>query len=88
MNQALNPGLEFHERAEIEYAGHGATSTLARLVFCRHRIPRIRLKLLHAHRNALFFRVNLENLDFDLLPCREDICRLADAASGDVADMQ
>src|SRR5580704_1366875 len=88
VDQAFDPRLEFHKRAEVHYAGNGTADTVARHVFCWRRIPRIRLKLLHADRDAPLLGINLQNLDFDLLPDGQHVCRLAHAAPGYIADVQ
>ncbi len=71
MNQAFDAGLEFHKRAEIGEPGNGAAHALARLVFFGDGVPRMRLQLLHADRNALLVRVDLDDLGFDLLARRK-----------------
>ena len=88
VDQAFNAGLEFDEEAEIGQPSDGAANALAGFVFVGDRVPGMRLQLLQAERNALLFGINLQDLGFDLLPGRENVGRLVDAAPGNVGDMQ
>src|SRR5580700_7130223 len=90
MNQALDAGLEFDERAEFHQARDRAAHAIAGDELLRHRIPGMRLQLLQADGNAALVGISreLEDLYFDLLSYREHIRRLVDAAPGDVAHMQ
>src|SRR5579863_2525297 len=88
VDQAFNPRLEFHKRAEVHYAGNGTADTVARHVFCWRRILRIWLKMFHPDGDATLLRINLQNLDIDLLPPREHVGWLADTASRNITDVQ
>ena len=59
------------------------------LYFSRDRVPRMRLQLLHAERNALLLRVDLQDLGFDLLAgAKAHRQGLSDAAPGNVGHVQ
>src|ERR1700692_3864022 len=88
MDQAFNSRFDFDERPKISKSGDGATNALARLVFASNRIPRMRLKLLHADCNAVLFRINLDNFGFDLLPRRKNIGGLGNASPRNFTDMK
>ena len=88
MNQTLDARLEFDKRAEIREARDGAVHAFAGLIFFGDRVPRMRLKLLHADRNALLVRVDLDDHGFDLLARGKHVRRLVDATPRNFADMQ
>src|SRR5271157_2294369 len=88
VDQPFHPRLQLDKGSEVDYARHCATNALACLIPFRYRIPWIWLELLHAKRNAPLLRVDLQNLDFNLLAQREHVRRLVDPAPSDVTDMQ
>ena len=90
MNQALDAGLEFHERSKLHETSDGAAHAVAGLELFGNRIPGMRLQLLQSDGDALLlaFRPNLEHFHFDRLADREHVGRLVDAAPGNVAHMQ
>ena len=67
VDQAFDAVLEFNERAVVGDVGDAALELGADRVFRRDAIPRIGHQLLHAQRNTLGFRVDLDDLDFDFL---------------------
>ena len=58
------------------------------LYFSLDQVPRMRLQLLHAERNAPLGGIHLEHLDLDLLAHRQHVGGLVDAAPGNVGDVQ
>ena len=88
MNQALNAGLYLDESSKIGDSCHRAVHAISGLQRGRDRIPRVRQKLFHAHRDTLLFGVNLEHLGLDLLSNRKHVFRLVYATPGDVADVE
>src|SRR4029077_3630731 len=88
MDQPLNAGFEFHKCAKVGEPRYRAAHALASLVFFYGGVPGMRLKLLHTQRDAPLVGINLEHLDFDLLPHGQHVCGFADAAPGNVADVQ
>ena len=88
VDHAFDAGFEFHKRAEVGDPRHLAAHALAGRVFSCHSVPRMRLQLFHAKRDALPCRLDLQHLRVDLLPHCQYIGWLVDAAPGDVADVQ
>src|SRR3954467_2715297 len=89
VDQALNAGLEFDERAELHYASYDRSHSLSCFVALRHRIPGIGQQLLQANRNAplLSFAGDFQHLGLNRLPDTQHIGRFVDPSPGDVADM-
>src|SRR5277367_1334329 len=67
VNQSLHARLQLNKGSKISRPRDDASNALAHRVLARHRVPRMRLKLLHSQRNALLFRIDLDNFGFDLL---------------------
>src|SRR5271169_5115292 len=67
MYQAFDARLDFDKCAEIHEPGNRTAHPLACFVFFRDGIPRMRLKLLHADRDATLVRIDLDDPGFDLL---------------------
>ena len=68
MDQSFDSRLQFHKCAELDHARNGAANALAHPVLFRHSVPGLRLKLLEAHGDAPLFGIDLQHLDFKLLP--------------------
>ena len=68
VDQAFDAGFQFNERAVVGDVGDAAGELGAHRVFRFNAIPRIGLQLLHAERDALGVRVDLDDLDFDSWP--------------------
>ena len=66
----------------------GAAHAFASFVFSGNRIPRMRLKLLHADRDPLLLRVDLDDLRFDLLARGKHVGRLVYAMPRNFSDVQ
>src|SRR5215467_3191236 len=90
MNQAFDARVEFDEGTKLHQPRDRAAHSIADLVLTGNRVPRMRLKLLQADRDALLatFSGELKYLYFDLLSHRKNIGRLIHASPGDIADVQ
>jgi len=88
MDQAVETGREFDERAEIGQAGYFTLHALANLEILAGESPWIRRELFHAERNAASFRADLEDLDFHRVPRIHEVGRFRDTVPGHVGDMQ
>src|ERR1035441_3376709 len=64
--------------------GDAADDAAVHRVALRHRLPRVRLQLLDAQRDALLDAVELENLDVDVLAHLQHLRRMRDPAVGHV----
>src|SRR5271165_992682 len=88
MNQAFDTWLQLYEGPEVSNARHGTANTLTRLVLIRCRIPGLGLKLFQAERNPPLLGFDLQDPGLDLLPDREQICRILNATPSHVADVK
>src|SRR5262252_6844422 len=88
VDEALDAGLELHERAVIGDVGDAALEARADGVFRLDALPRIVLQLLHAERDAVGLVVDLDDLDLHLLADIEHLGGVIDAPPGDVGDVQ
>ena len=88
MNHAFDARLQFDKRAKIGDPRHLAAHAFAGDVLPCDGVPRMRLQLLHAQRNALSCRLDLQHLRVNLLSHRQHVGRLVDASPGDIADVQ
>src|SRR5881392_1338189 len=73
VDQAVDAGLDLHERSERREVAHLAFDAHADGVLLRQRHPGIFLGLLHAERDLLFGLVHLEHHRFDRLADRHDL---------------
>ena len=88
VDQALDAGLELHERAVVGDVGDAALEARADRIFGLDALPRIVLQLLHAERDAVGLVVDLDDLDLHLLADVEHFGRVIDAPPRDVGDVQ
>ena len=88
MDQALDAGLELHERAVVGDVGDAALELGAEREFGLDALPRIVQQLLHAERDAVGLVVDLDDLDLHLLADVEHLGRVIDATPRDVGDVQ
>ena len=88
MDQTLDTGFQFDERAVVGDVGHAAFQLGADRELALDALPRIGLKLLHAKRDTLGLRVEADHLNLDGLADLQGFGRVADALPGDVGDMQ
>src|ERR1035438_5395821 len=65
--EAFHTGFEFHKCAVIGDVDHAADDAAVQRVALRHRLPRVRIQLLDAERDALLAAVELEDFDVDVL---------------------
>src|ERR1019366_4977351 len=86
--EALHAGFEFHKGAVVGDVDHAADDAAVHRVALRHRLPRVRLQLLDAERDALLGPVELENFDVDVLAHLQHLRRMRDAAVGHIGDVQ
>src|ERR1035437_3789567 len=88
VDEAFHAGFEFHESAVIGDVDHAADDAAVHGVALQHRVPRVRLELLDAERDALLGAVELENNDGDVPAHLEHLRRMRDAAVGHIGHVQ
>ena len=88
MNEAFDPGLEFHERAVVRDVGHATLIAGAHGILRLDALPRIVLQLLHAERDAVGLVVDLDDLDLHLLADIEHLGRMIDTPPGDIGHVE
>jgi hypothetical protein len=88
VDEALNAGFEFHERAVIGNADNAAHNLTADLIALGGAIPGVRHELLHAQRDALLGGVVLQNLNGDLETGLQNLRGVGYSAVGDVCDVE
>src|SRR5436190_5795056 len=88
VHETFDPRLELDERAIVRDRDDLALHARADRVFRGDVLPRIRLELLQAERNALALPVDVENFDFELLTDLHHLARVRHAAVAHVGDMQ
>ena len=88
VDQALDAGLELHERAVVGDVGDAAGEARADRILRLDALPRIVEQLLHAERDAVGLVVDLDDLDLHLLADVEHLGRVIDAPPRDVGDVQ
>ena len=80
VNQAIDPRLDLDERAEGREVANRAGELGAGRVFHGQTEPRVLFDLLHAERDLLVVRVDLEHHRFDVFSDRHDLRRMPDVA--------
>src|SRR2546425_270190 len=73
VDQAVDAGLDLHERAERREVAHFPLDPHAHGILLRQRHPGVFLGLLHAERDLLFGLVHLQHHRFDRLADRHDL---------------
>src|SRR5512146_2688957 len=81
VNQPVDARLDFDERAEAREVADLAGDARADRVLERQHHPRILLRLLHAERDLLLVRVNLEHDGLDRLADAHQLRRVTNVAS-------
>src|SRR5688500_3665741 len=80
VNEAVDAGLDLDERAEAREVPDLAVDARAHRVLERQHHPRILLRLLHAERDLLLVRVDLEHHGLDRLADRHELRRVTNVA--------
>src|ERR1043165_1344511 len=88
MHQALDARLKLHKGAIVGDIGDLASEACTDGIFCADAFPRICLQLLHPKADALRVRIDLDDLHRDGLADIQHFRRVADAAPGDICDVQ
>src|ERR1043166_952513 len=88
VDEALDAGLEFHERAVVRDVGDAPLVAGADGILRLDALPRVVEQLLHAERDAVGLVVDLDDLDLHLLADVEHLGRMVDAAPRDIGDVQ
>src|ERR1017187_8949608 len=86
--EPFHAGFEFHKCAVIGDVDHAADDAAVHRVALWRRLPRVRLQLLDAGRDALLAAVELEDFDVDVLAHLQHLRRMRDAAVGHIGNMQ
>ncbi len=88
MDQAFDAGLQFNERTVVGDVGDAALEARLERILRLDAIPRIRLELLHAERDALRVVIDLDDLHFQRLADREHFGWMVDASPRNISDVQ
>lgn len=88
VDQAFDAGFDFDERAVRHDVDHLAVDLAALRILGDHVVPRVAGLLLEAERNALFFLVDADDDDFEVLADRKNFGRMGDAAPGNIGDVE
>src|ERR1043165_6823701 len=76
VNEAIDARLDLDERAEAGEVADLAVDARADRVLERQHHPRVLLRLLHAERDLLFVRIDLEHHRFDRLADADELRRM------------
>src|SRR4051812_12919102 len=88
VDEALDARLELDEGAIFGDVGDPAAERAADRIFGGRTLPRIRLELLHAERNALSLAVDADDLHLHRVADVEDLGRVIDALVRNVGDVK
>src|SRR5438105_956303 len=88
VHEPFNPRLQLHERAVVRNRHDLALHPRSNRILRGDILPRIRLQLLEAERNALALPVDVENLDLELLADLHHLGGMRHAAVAHVGDVQ
>src|SRR5207249_2224146 len=88
VDQAVDAGLDLHERAERGEVAHFSLHPHAHGVLLGQRHPGVFLGLLQAEADTLALPVDIEDFDLDLLPDMHHLGRVRHAAIAHVGDVQ
>src|SRR3989338_6360296 len=80
VQQAVHPGLQLDERAEVGQVAHPPHDARTRLVALLDRLPRVGLHLLHAERDPLAGPVDVEHDHLDLVADVDELGGVPDPA--------
>src|SRR4051812_18877910 len=88
VDQSIDARLDLDERAEARQVANLAVETRADRILLREHHPRVLLRLLHAERDLLFVRIDLEHDCFDRFTDRHQLRRVTHVARpAHLADM-
>src|SRR4051794_20403004 len=87
VHEPLHAGQDLDERAERDDLRDLAVDDVALGVGVDHLLPRIRLRLLEAERDALAVAVDVEHLDLDRLADLEHLRRVVDVRPRELGDV-
>src|SRR5689334_17234538 len=76
VNQTVHAVLYLDESAEVGQVSDAAAHAVADVEAVGQRLPRIRLRLLHAEADATVLRVNAKHFDFDVLARLDEFRRM------------
>src|SRR5207302_9632033 len=88
VHEPFDPRLELDERAVVRDRHDLALHARSHRILRRDILPRIRLQLFQAQRNALALPVDVENFDLELLADLHHLGRMRHAAVAHVGDVQ
>src|SRR6185503_10700333 len=80
VNQSIDARLDLHERTKAREVANLPVETGADRILLRQHHPRILLRLLHAERDLLLVRIDLEHDRFDGFTDRNQLRRVTDVA--------
>src|SRR4051812_41571520 len=80
VNETVDARLDLDERAEAREVPNLAVDARANRVLERQHHPRILLRLLHAGRDLLFVRIDVEHDGFDRLADAHELRRMTNVA--------
>ena len=87
VHEPLDPGQDLDEGAEGDHLRDATLDDVVLGVALEHLLPRVRLRLLEAERDALALAVDVEHLDLDLLADLEHLRRVVDVAPRELGDV-
>ena len=87
MHEPFDSVEDLDERAECDHLGDGALELVADVVGVDDPLPRILLGLLEPQRDALPVAVDVEHLDRDRIPDRQDLARMVDMGPRKLRDV-
>ena len=88
VDQTLDAGFQLNKRAVVGDVGDAAGELGTHRVLGFHAVPRVGLELLHAQRDALRVRVDLDDLHLDGVAHGQNLARVVDALPAHVSDVQ
>jgi hypothetical protein len=86
--QALHASFQLHEGAVVGDVGDAPGEARAHGVLGFHAVPGIGLQLLHAQRDTLGVRVDLDDLHLDGVAHGQDLAGMGDTLPGHVRDVK
>src|SRR4029079_5929845 len=87
VDETLDARDDLDERTEGDDLRDAALDDVPLIVGVYHLLPRVRLGLLQAERDALPLPIDVEHLDLHLLPDLEQLGRMVDVTPGELRDV-